>query len=193
MRAGSVFGYIVLLCIIGALAGLVVSGYSDRVPQDEYDTVSNDLAQVRQELENQQEALAAAQANLTAAEAELEELQAELDDIKYNPVIVEVRLTGHSGIASVESLKFARYSGEGGTYYVDCDLEQTGKLPPMVNVVDVELHIGGSFITSERWIDISSTGYTVVKPGVKLDTGSEEPVDSIMLKFVPAFKVFGSP
>ena len=66
-------------------------------------------------------------------------------------------------------------------------------MPPMVNVVDVELHIGGSFVTSERWIDISSTGYSIVKPRVKLDTGSEEPVESVMIKFVPAFKVFGTP
>jgi len=193
MRAGSIFGYIVLLCIIGALAGLVVSNYSDRVPREEYDTVSNGLTQVSQELEQAQEALAEAQANLTAVEAELYEVKAELDDFKSSPVIVEVHLRGHSGIASIESLKLAKYSGEGGTYYVDCDLEQTGNLPPMVNVVDVELHIGGSFITSERWIDVTSTGYTVVKPGVKLDTGSKEPVDSITLKFVPAFKVFGTP
>ena len=103
MRAGSVFGYIVLLCIIGALAGLVVSGYSDRVPQDEYDTVSNDLAQVRQELENQQEALAAAQANLTAAEAELEELQAELDvgNLASGLYIAVIRYSG-----SVERVRF---------------------------------------------------------------------------------------
>ena len=50
---------------------------------------------------------------------------------------------------------------------------------------------GNAFIGADRWIDVTSSGFTLVRPGIQLNTYSAEPVESLTLKFVPAFKVFG--
>ncbi|HEY48600.1 MAG TPA: hypothetical protein G4O13_00960 [Dehalococcoidia bacterium] len=192
MRVKVVLGYIILVCIIAALIGVLVSTYTGRVPEGDYDAVTSDLLLIQQDLDEAEAELAAALANLTATDAELQQVQAELDDLKDSPVIVDVYFEGHGGIARVKSLKFHKYTGAGGTYYIECELEQAGTLPPLANVVDVELYIQRAFIDSVRWIDVTSSGFTIVKPKIRLDTGSTEFVESITLKFVPAFKTFGT-
>jgi len=174
-----------LACIVFVLISLVAASCTTGVSQEEYDRVSSELARTQEEL-------ATAKGNLSETEAMLAQAQSELDALRAAPAILEMVFVDRAGIARLTSLKVTKEASEEGTWVVECRLEQTGPLPTMVNVVDVELYIERRFVDSERWIDITSTGFVITKPSIRLDTGIVSFVESIELRVVPAFKVFGT-
>ena len=119
-------------------------------------------------------------------------VQAELDAIKANPPVLEVDFIDIGEITRLTNLKLTREASEGSTYVVECQLELIDELPGLVNVVDVELYIDYRFIDSDRWIDVSSTGFVITKSNIRIDTGLDDFVESITLKIIPAFKVYGT-
>ena len=174
-----------LACIVFVSISLVAASCTTGVSKEEYDRVSSELAQTQEEL-------ATTKGNLSETQAMLAQAQSELDALKTTPAILEVVFVDRGGIARLITLKVIKEASDEGTWVVECQMEQTGPLPTLVNVVDVELYIEDRFIDSERWIDISSTGFIVTKPSIRLDTGTDEFVESIELRVVPAFKVFGT-
>jgi hypothetical protein len=62
----------------------------------------------------------------------------------------------------------------------------------LVNVVDVELYVDDAFNGSERWIDISSSGFVTTKQFINFDTGLEQFDKPIKIRIIPSFKVFGA-
>ena len=173
-----------LACIVFVLISLVAASCTTGVSQEEYDSRISELAQTQEEL-------ATTKGNLSETEAMLAQAQLELEALRLTPATLEVVFVDRGGIARLTFLKVTKEAPE-DTWVVECQLEQTGELPTLVNVVDVELYIEDRFIDSERWIDVSSSGFAVTKPSIRLDTGTGEFVESIELRIVPAFKVFGT-
>jgi len=180
-----------LACIVFVLISLVAASCTTGVSQKEYDEVSSELAQTEEELAAAKGNLSEIQAKLSQTEAMLAQSQLELEALRLAPATLEVVFVDRGGIGRLVSLKVTKETAE-GNWVVECHLEQTGPLPTLVNVVDVELYIEDRFIDSERWIDVSSSGFAVTKPSIRLDTGTGEFVESIELRVVPAFKVFGT-
>jgi len=179
-------------CIMLVLISLAVASCATGVSQQEYDKLASDLAQTEEELERTEATLDEAEATLSATEEVLAQLQAELATIMANPPILELHFVDIGDIAKVTDLKVAKEATEGSTYIVECQLELTGELPELVNVVDVELYVEERFVGTYRWIDISSTGFITTNATITVDTGLEDFVGSIKLKIVPSFKVFGA-
>jgi hypothetical protein len=181
-----------MICTILLLISLAVAGCDTGVSQEEYVRISGDLAQAQSELSAAELSLAETQATLSDTEDTLAEVQAELDAIKANPPVLEVSFLDIGEITRLTNLKLTKDVSEGSTYVVECQLELIDELPGLVNIVDVELYINYQFVDSERWIDVSSTGYITTKSDIRLDTGLSDFVESITLKIIPAFKVYGT-
>ena len=177
---------LVLALVIGAV------GCGGGVSQGEYDKVSTELAQTQEELAEAEASLSEIEGTLAEIEELLAQVQGELDAIKANPPVLEVDFIDIGEIARLTNLSLTKEASEESTYIVECQLDLTGELPGLTNVVDVELYIGDWFIDSDRWIDISSTGFVTTKPNIRLDTGLDDFVESIKLRIVPSFKVFGA-
>jgi hypothetical protein len=170
---------------------LVVPGCSD-VSQDEYDKLAVDLAQTQKELENARESISQLQESLAEAQDELQGVTTELDYYKSNPPVIEVDFRDIGAIAKLTSLKVSKQATANSTYVVECKLELTGDLPGMVNVVDVELYVNLQFKGSERWIDLSSSGFVTTKPVIYLNTGLQHLDQPIQIRIIPSFKIFGT-
>jgi hypothetical protein len=174
-----------LVLTVCILILLVSTSCATRISQEEYDELDSELKQVQQELIQ-------AEATVSSLQTELTEVQEELDSYKANPPVLEVDFIDIGAVAKLTKLKLSKQASLEGTYIVECELELTGNLPGLYNVVDIELYIQDLFIDSERWIDVSSTGHVTTQSKIQLDTGLEDFVESIKLKLVPSFKVFGS-
>ena len=171
-----------LLCTI-LIVCIIAAGCDTGITQEDYDSLSSELAEVEDEL-NQAKAI------ISELQSTLAEIQGELDDFKANPPVLEVDYVDIGGIAKLTNLRMSKETSDAGTHIIECQLELTGELPDRTNVVDVELYIDDKFITFERWIDISSSGFVTTKPEIALDTGLQEFAERIKLKIVPSFKVF---
>lgn len=182
----------ILTCTMFLLISLVAVSCTTGVSQEDYDKISSDLAHAQAELAEAEASLAETQATLSETKEMLTEVQAELDAIKANPPVLEVDFIDIGEITRLSNLKLTREASEGSTYVIECQLELIGELPGLVNVVDVELYIDYRFIDSDRWIDVSSTGFVTTKSNIRLDTGLDDFVESITLKIIPAFKVYGT-
>jgi hypothetical protein len=182
----------IVICTIVLLISVTAVGCDTGVSQEEYDRISGELARAQSELSATELSLAETQAALSDAEETLTAVQAELDAIKANPPVLEVSFIDIGEITRLTNLKLTRDIAGNSTYFVECQLELIDELPGLANVVDVELYINNQFIDSERWIDVSSSGYIITKSDIKLDTGLSDFVESITLKIIPAFKVYGT-
>ena len=171
-----------MLCTILSIS-LVAAGCDTGITQEDYDDLSRDLAEAEEELDQAKTIISELQSTLAG-------VQGELDDFKANPPVLEVDYVDVGDIAKLTSLRMSKETSATGTYVIELRLELTGDLPSMTNVVDVELYIDDKFITFERWIDISSSGFVTTRPEIALDTGLQEFTEAIKLKIVPSFKVF---
>ncbi len=183
---------VIMICSMLLLTLPFVPGCSTGVSQEKYDAISSDLVQAQAELAETEASLIETQATLSEIEETLTEVQAELDAIRTNPPVLEVDFVDIGAITRLTNLKLTKEAPEDSTYVVECQLELTGELPGTVNVVDIELYIDYKFIDSDRWIDVSSTGFITTMSNIRLDTGLSDFVESITLKIVPAFKVYGT-
>ena len=182
---------LLLSCAILLSILLVLSGCSD-VSQEEYDKLAVDLAQTQEELDDAKYVISQLQVSLAEAEEELQGVKTELDYYRTNPPVIEVDFVDIGEIAKLTNLKVSKGATGNSTYIIECELELTGDLPGMVNVVDVELYVNIRFTDSERWIDTSSTGFITTKPVIYLDTGLQNLDQSIQIRIIPSFKVFGA-
>jgi hypothetical protein len=155
------------------------------ISQEDYDAFNTQLLQTQRELTQ-------AETIVLNLQSELTNIQSKLDDLKANPPVLEVDYLDIGEISKLTYLKMSKKSSGNGTYIIKCQLELTSELPELTNVVDVELYIDDKFITFERWIDISSSGFVSTKPEIVLDTGLRKFVELIKLRIVPSFKVFGA-
>ena len=177
------------MCLAFALA---LAACSTGVSQDEYDTLEADRAQVQRELDSANTIVAELEFALSASQDELSQVQAELDDLEANPPIVEVDFVDVGLVARLTGLKVMKETAANSTYSITVELDLLGDLPRLTNVVDVELYVGLLFVDSQRWIDISSTGFVTTNPTIRLETQLAELPESVQLRVVPAFKVFGA-
>ena len=177
------------MCLAFALA---LAACSTGVSQDEYDRLEADRARVQRELDSANTIAAELEAALSASHDELSRVQAELDDLEANPPIVEVDFVDVGLVARLTGLKVMKETAANSTYSITVELDLLGDLPRLTNVVDVELYVGLLFVDSQRWIDISSTGFVTTNPTIRLETQLAELPESVQLRVVPAFKVFGA-
>ena len=184
----------VRLAVLGmSLAfALALAACSTGVSQDEYDRLEADRARVQRELDNANTIVAELEAALSASQDELSQVRAELDDLEANPPIVEVDFVDVGLVARLTGLKVMKETAANSTYSITVELDLLGDLPRLTNVVDVELYVGLLFVDSQRWIDISSTGFVTTNPTIRLETQLAELPESVQLRVVPAFKVFGA-
>ena len=174
------------------LISLALTGCQTGITQEDYDSLGRDLQRAQQELAQTQQSLIQAESAISDLQTTLTETQAERDDCKYNPPVLEVDFVDIGAISKLTNLKLSKQNPPGGTYVVECELELTGELVQLSNVIDVELYIQEAFIDSVRWIDVSSTGHITTQSDIRLDTGLEDLTESIKIKIVPSFKVFGT-
>jgi len=174
-----------LASIASMLIMLSITGCSTGITEEEYELLGRELSEA-------EATISGLQAQLDEAVEQREQAQSELDAIKASPPILEVDLVDIGEIARVVNLKLYQEPPGEGTYKVEAQLELLGELPDSVNVVDVELFAETSFADSDRWIDISSTGFVTTKESIILDTGLAYFADSIQMRVIPAFKVFGA-
>ncbi|MFC1848125.1 hypothetical protein ACFLXV_02285 [Chloroflexota bacterium] len=182
---------ILLSCAILLSILLIASACSD-VSQEEYDKLAVDLAQTQEELDAAKDVISQLQVSLAETGEELQGVKTELDYYKANPPVIEVDFVDIGEIAKLTKLRVSGGATANNTYIIECELELTGDLPGRVNVVDVELYVNIRFTDSERWIDISSTGFITTKPVIYLDTGLQHLDQSIQIRVIPSFKVFGA-
>jgi len=182
---------ILLICAI-ILSILLVASACSEVSQEEYDKLADDLAQKQEELDDARDTISQLQVSLAEAEGELQGVQTELDYYKANPPVIKVDFVDIGEIAKLANLEVSKEATANSTYIIECELELTGDLPKMVNVVDVELYVNIRFTDSERWIDTSSTGFVTTKPVIYLDTGLQHLDQPIQIRIIPSFKVFGA-
>jgi hypothetical protein len=181
-----------IACAVFISISLIAASCAVSISQEEYDRLGSELAQTEDELALAKAVNSDIEDELMEIQKELDNAQAELDSIKASPPALEIDFIDAGKIAKLINLKVSKDNPQTGTYIIECQLELTGALPGPTNVVDVELYINDRFVDSDRWIDISSTGFLVTKAQSRLDTGMEDLVESIKLKIVPSFKVFGA-
>jgi len=181
-----------IACAVFISISLIAASCAASIPKEEYDRLSSELAQTENELALTKAANSDIEDELTELQQELDNAQSELNSVKAEAPAVEIDFIDTGKIARLINVRVSKDNPPAGTYIIECQLELTGVLPGPTNVVDLELYINDRFVASDRWIDISSTGFQVTKPQSRLDTGVEDFVESIKLKIVPSFKVFGT-